>query len=344
MRRFSWPFRDALFHVVTNAVAHGIENEEQRRASGKPVVGRLELNVERHGQNLRVVCRDDGRGIDTKVIRLAARKRALVSAAELEKMNDADVIRLLLKGGLSTAGAVTEVSGRGVGLDVLRETVEKLNGSVSLRTDLGRGTEIEIGVPISLASLSALLLQCEGETLALPLQAVRKTLRIRPDELLVSTGKTSVLVDGTALPFLPLATVLKRGGQKHLDRTWSAFVLESGNQRAVAGVEGFGGVANIVIRTLPPHIVADATVAGVALDSDGNPRLVLDPKGVIEVIRTDTGESVERTPGTPRAGADRRRLADHAHAGKKHSGIGRVSGGCRGVGARGRGEDAREPL
>jgi len=161
--------RDALLHVVRNAVAHGIESPSQRIAAGKPTQGRVELRVERRGHRVAFICRDDGSGIDVEAVRRVAVRRGLVASSNAASLGLEEAVQIIMKGGVSTAATVDEVSGRGIGLDVVRETAARLQGEVKVHSRRGQGTSVEILVPVSLSSLRALELDTGGTIASLPL-------------------------------------------------------------------------------------------------------------------------------------------------------------------------------
>jgi two-component system chemotaxis sensor kinase CheA len=280
-------------------VAHGIEGEVERAAAGKPAAGRVVLSVERRGHRIAFLCRDDGRGIDVEAVRRVAAGRGLLPLAAPAETQE--VFRLLLKGGLTTASTVTEVSGRGVGLDVVRETVARLKGETSLRSEPGLGATIEICVPVSLSSLPALLVDAAGIAASLPLDAVRQTLRLASSDIARSADSDSIVYEGNVIPFVPLARALRRpssssSGRRH----WSAIVVQSGGDLAAIGVDRLLGTANVVVRPLPSGAEVDAVVAGAALDAEGHPQLVLDPDGLVAAARLGRGALAEPEPAPRR--------------------------------------------
>ncbi len=147
--------RDALLHVVRNAVAHGIEHPQERLVSKKPAQGRVELRVEQRGARVAFLCHDDGSGIDVEAVRQVAVRKGLVAASDVASLGLDEAVKIIMKGGVTTTGAVDEVSGRGIGLDVVRETAARLKGDVSIHSEAGKGTTLEISVPVSLSSLLA---------------------------------------------------------------------------------------------------------------------------------------------------------------------------------------------
>ncbi|HEY7699521.1 MAG TPA: response regulator, partial [Vicinamibacteria bacterium] len=279
--------RDALLHLVRNAVAHGIEDETGRRSSGKDPVGKLEISVERRGARLAFTCRDDGQGIDVRAIRRAAIERGMIPASQADSLTMEEATRLLLEGGFTTTTSVSEVSGRGIGLDVVRETATRLRGDIDIRTEAGRGTSVEITVPVSLSSLPAMLLEASGVTAALPLDAVPAALRLRDEDVARSPEAAKMLHAGESIPLTALSAILDPGGDSARNRgARSVVIVRSGDRRAALEVDRVIGTANLVVRRLPPWLRTDAVVAGAALDPRGLPQLVLDPEGIVQAAGT----------------------------------------------------------
>jgi two-component system chemotaxis sensor kinase CheA len=265
--------QQALVQLVRNAVAHGIESPEVRRSTGKPERGRIALEVVQLGPRVLLRCSDDGRGIDFDAVR-----RASGNPADTSKDQKA-LLQLLLKGGISTAGTVTQLSGRGVGLDLVRETVAKLGGDMQADTRAGQGTTMGITVPVSLSAFDALLLDVGGQIIALPLEAVKSTLRLGADDLARTPDGEGVMIDGA---LVPLVTPALPGSRPMRSRhAWSAVVLASGDQRVAMAVDRIVGIEPIVLRALPPLAAVSPVVMGCCLDDEGNPRLVLDPAELV---------------------------------------------------------------
>jgi len=285
--------RDALMHVVRNAVAHGIESESERIAAGKPPAGQVSLAVERRGDKMVFVCTDDGRGIDVESVKRQALRVGLLSAGDASSITPAEVFRLLLKGGLTTTRAIDEVSGRGIGLDVVRETAVRLRGEVKIQSEPGRGTTIELRVPVSLSSLSALVVDAEGVAVVVPLDAVRRTLRLVDSEIARSSDRDSIVYEGKVIPFVPLARALRRPlGAGRERQPWSAVVVGSGSALAAVGVDHLLGTETVVVRPLPAAIEAEAIVAGASLDAEGNPQLLIDPERLVMAAQAQRGALV----------------------------------------------------
>jgi two-component system chemotaxis sensor kinase CheA len=191
-------------------------------------------------------------------------------------------LALLLRGGISTSAVLSEVSGRGVGLDLIREALSSVGGSVALRTLAGQGTTVELTVPASLSALDALLVEAGGELAAIPLKAVLRASRLKPDDFNRSADATSIVFDGQVVPFFPLAWLLRLPHQGAGERqAWTTIVVKGEAGSLALGVDRLLGAEAIVARALPDSIDVDNTVAGVTLDADGNPRPLLDPDGLV---------------------------------------------------------------
>lgn len=284
----------ALVQLVRNAVAHGIENPAERRAAGKPVSGRIVLDISRRGALIVFTCRDDGRGVDLDAVRRAAQRRGM-AAAEIGRMGAQELTGLLLAGGLTTSEAVTEIAGRGIGLDVVRATVERLCGTISVETEPGAGTRFEIAVPLSLASIDALIVEAGGVEAAIPLDAVRTTLLLGGDAVTrAATGEVSVLYDRQAIPFLWLPQVL--GHRPLAAGKWPTVILVAAGGLLAVGTNLLRGVARTLVRPLPELAPASPVIAGAALDAEGNPRLVLNPDG----LRAEALSGASTEPEPPR--------------------------------------------
>jgi two-component system chemotaxis sensor kinase CheA len=289
---------DALLHVVRNAAAHGIESEQERARAGKSAVGIVRLEVERRGSKIAFTCHDDGRGIDVNALRREAVRTGALSPSAASATTDDDLFRILLQGGLSTTSTVTEVSGRGIGLDVVRETASRLQGSVTIRSEAGLGTRLELCVPVSLSSFSVLVVEAGGVSAVLPLDAVTRTIRLDSSEIAHTPTGDSIVQEGVVIPFAPLAKALRRPtGPARGHRIWSTVIVRSGEARAAFGVDRLLGTATAVVRPLPPHVEADPLVAGASLDAEGVPRLVLDANGLI--LAVETGRSAAEAAGAP---------------------------------------------
>lgn len=273
----------ALVQVVRNAVAHGIEAPDARATAGKDPAGRVAVSVSRRGSRVCFSCSDDGRGVDLDAVRAKAERKGMPQR-EARTLPTEEALRLLLRGGISTAQSVTGLSGRGVGLDLVRETAERLGGEVAIRTEAGRGTTVELVVPVLASSLEALIVEAAGQVAAIPLGATRRTVRVAADDLSRGPDGVTVAIDGASVPFVPLPPLLRAGGVG-VRAAWSAVLLESGGATVALGVESLVGVDTVILRPLPELTPAHPAVLGVWFDAGGAARVVLDPAGLLAAAR-----------------------------------------------------------
>jgi two-component system, chemotaxis family, sensor kinase CheA len=290
----------ALVQIIRNAVAHGIESGDERTRAAKPVVGVVSLAITRRDRRIVFSCSDDGRGVDLEVVRRVVLQRGLVESAATE-LGSEDIVRVLLRGGISTSKNVTEESGRGIGLDVVREAVEQLGGEVGFRSTPGIGTTFDIIIPPSLSSMDALIVQTGGNAgaVALPLHAVRATRRLEANEITLAAPGASIRYDEEAISFVPLVSALS-GTAWSAKSHWAVVVLAGADGLAAIGVERLLGTAKIVVRPLPQHLAASSIVVAASLDADGNPQLILDPDGLVAAARRGcvTELDIKRTKRT----------------------------------------------
>ncbi|HSS01967.1 MAG TPA: response regulator [Kofleriaceae bacterium] len=270
----------ALVQLVRNAVAHGIERPEDRAAAAKSLEGRVEIEFGLRGRRIAVTCRDDGRGIDLEAVRRAAEGIGL-ARDRARALDREQLIGLLLRGGITTSSEVTPLSGRGIGLDVVRDAAHVLGGEVVARTS-SFGTEITILVPAQVTGLSALALGGGTRIAAVPLASVRRVTRSTAMPVLRGGDGLLVALDDVMVPFAPLARLL---GAASNGAPSAIVIVDGGDGLAALGVDHVLGVDEIVVRALPSGAPIDPIVRGVALDAQGLPRPVLEPTAVVAAIR-----------------------------------------------------------
>jgi two-component system chemotaxis sensor kinase CheA len=289
--------QEAMLHVVRNAVAHGLESREERIRMGKPAEGLVRVEVERHGPKIHFRCRDDGRGLDLAAVRRSAVERGLLPAGAADPLGPEEAARLLLGGGISTSERVTEVSGRGIGLDVVRETAVRLQGEVRIGGEPGLGMEVEMRVPHSLSVFPALAVEIAGTPALIPFDGVVRALQVTDKELARSPGGDTVLFEAGSLPFLALEEIFARNPERN-GRSRPAVVVRAASGMAVVGVDRILGVQEAVTRPMPVLAWADPVVSGAGLDAQGDPRLILDPESMVRAARSRGGAAAaaERPP------------------------------------------------
>ena len=293
--------RDALAHVVRNAVVHGVESAQERAAVSKKAVANVRVSVQRRGSRVAFVCSDDGRGMNVDAVRTAAIAHGVVSESVAQSMSDTQVIELLRVSGVSTSTNVTELAGRGIGLDVAQESAAALKGEMHISSVTGQGATIEIVVPISIALMQGLMVETGGLLAIIPLDDIRETMRVTDADIARSVDGGSIFFEGGFIPFLPLERMLRHSATTGRGRmNWSAVVVQTGDRTVAVGVDRLQGTQHFVMRPLSSLIKADAIVAGATLDAEGNPQLVLDAAGIVAAADRTRGVSdakeVERLP------------------------------------------------
>lgn len=280
--------RDALQHAVRNAVVHGLEHGQDRLAAGKPPAGNVTVRFERQGQRIRVSCDDDGRGVDVTAVHAAAvRKGVLAGSAALDTHS---ALELILEKSLSTSPTVTELAGRGVGVDTIRDVVRRLKGTVTFSSDPGRGMAVMMLVPVSLFSVPVVVARVSGRDVAVPQEAVASVETYGPESLMRSATGRSLLLGGTPVPFVSLASALRWEEPPAAAGRETALIVDVDGVRAAIGVDRAVETTELIVAPLTDAFPPVPLVSGVSFDADGRPELVLDPHALLEAAR------VERAP------------------------------------------------
>lgn len=274
---------DPLIHLLRNALDHGIEMPEERRRLGKPETGTLLLRARHDGGKVVVTLEDDGRGIDPQLLRDTALRRGFLDKGEAELWSDSQLHDLVFMPGFSTSPIVTDISGRGMGLDVVRTNVEKLKGQVQVTSQIGKGARFVISLPLSLATIRALLIQCAGEVLAVPLFSVMKTLHLPREGITPVQGKLAIVEEGEVIPVHSLATALGWEGGQGLQRSARLMlvVLHAGERRTAFVVEDILGAREIVTKDLGSHLQGVRYLAGTTILGSGQVALILDVPALV---------------------------------------------------------------
>ena len=291
----------SLLHIVRNAVDHGIEPPAVRLAAGKPAHATIRLHAMQLGSEVIIAVTDDGRGIDVAAVRTGAEREGIVTAA----MSEQDLFALTMRPGLSTASFVTDVSGRGVGLDVVRTNVEAARGRVEIRSEPGVGAEFRVIVPITLAVLRCLLVEVASQRFALPFHRVILTQADDSSAQLSAEGRPMVWVHDQPVPVSDLSLTL---GLPAAAITGPIVVLDDGSQRHAFHVDRLLGQRDVVIKGLNPLVAGLAVIAGASIEPDGSIVLVLDPPGLIRRSRASGRTTSATATAVTAAGADRARV------------------------------------
>ncbi|HEV8584879.1 MAG TPA: hybrid sensor histidine kinase/response regulator [Methylomirabilota bacterium] len=287
---------DPLLHLVQNTIAHGIEPPEERRALGKPVAGTVTLSAAHEGGAVLVEVEDDGRGLDPDVLRRRAVAQGFVPADAV--LDDREALDLVFLPGFSTARAVTTAAGRGVGMDVVRTNVRRLNGDVEVRSVVGEGTRFTLRLPLTLLVSEALLVTVAGERMAAPLNAVQMVMEVRPEDTRPGPRGEAIVVGEETVDLVPLAALL--GFEPPPRRARRAVLVVRGAGRAVAiEVDEILYKQEIVIKPLGEFLTGVGPYGGASVGADGRVTLLLDPGALVEagtraVVARDEGRAARR--------------------------------------------------
>jgi two-component system chemotaxis sensor kinase CheA len=269
---------DPIVHLLRNAVDHGIETPDEREKQGKPAVGRLTLSAARDRSNVLIKVSDDGRGIDRAKVLRKARDTGLIDPATAE-LTDEELMRLISKPGFSTAEAVTEISGRGVGIDAVQNRVRALGGSVDIRTAPGRGTTVTARLPLTLAIMRALLARVENEVYAIPMAHVRETISLEGANVSTLQGKPVLVLREVVMPIVRLRNVVGLPEQSSAvlpDETEQVIVIELADKEVAVVVDQLPGQQEIVVKQFDGVRGGLTLFTGATILGDGAPALIVD--------------------------------------------------------------------
>jgi len=266
---------DPLVHIIRNSIDHGIESPEERVSKGKPQKGKIVIDAYQKGTQIVIDISDDGKGIDIEAIKSKAITRGLVTVEEAEKMSDDAIINLIFLPGFSTKDISTELSGRGVGMDVVKSNVAKLNGYVEIFTEKDRGTTFRISLPLTLAIIQAMMIQVGDETYAIPQSMIEETLRVGINEIKEVTGQKVLTVREKVLPLFILNEILGIPGHAESQKRY-ILVASVGEKRFCISVDSVLGQEEIVIKTINGIDSEECGIMGATITGDGKVVLILD--------------------------------------------------------------------
>ncbi len=303
---------DPLIHLIRNAIDHGLESPEERIACGKPPTGTIRLSARHADSHILITLEDDGRGIAVDAVKRKAVERGVATQEQADRMTDQEAVELIFEPGLSTAKEISDVSGRGVGMDVVRANVEKLNGGVEVQSRAGAGTSFTIRLPLTLAIVQALLVRIAGVIYAIPIHAVTETLRVEEDQIHAVNHRDAMVLRGTVLPLVALRQVFgvveqetpEVGGEERL----VVAVHADASRQVGLIVDGLVGEQEIVIKPLGQFVGDVAGISGAAILGDGSVALILDVAALVaQAIRDGTTVAPAETAAARGKGATRGR-------------------------------------
>ncbi|MDR3508342.1 MAG: chemotaxis protein CheA, partial [Caulobacteraceae bacterium] len=263
---------DPLVHLVRNAADHGLETPEQRRAAGKPETGQMRLSARQSGGEVIITVKDDGRGIDRERVRARAESQGLLEPGA--QVSDSELLMMIFQPGFSTAAQITSLSGRGVGMDELKRTIEALRGSIDVVSKPGEGSEFSLRIPLTLAIIDGLLVRVGQGRYVIPLAAVEECLELSLDEDLRSRGRSFISLRDSLVPFLRLRELFHTGTQPELHQ--KVVVISTGGERVGLVVDQIVGDHQTVVKSLSKLHADVVTFSGATILGDGGVALILD--------------------------------------------------------------------
>jgi two-component system chemotaxis sensor kinase CheA len=275
---------DPLVHLVRNSLDHGLEGAQEREAAGKPATGTLEIAAHHTGGSVLISVRDDGRGIDPARVAHKAAERGLIASEAVDSVDLAQAIELLFSAGFSTAEQMSDISGRGVGLDAVRTTIRGLGGEVMVQSELGQGTTTQIRLPLTLAIVATLLVEAQRQPFVIQLDRVQMTLKLEDYPMRRVGGQRMLVLRDEVLPILDLAGSL--GYEQATDASYGVAVRGS-EQRVVLAVDHLVGQRELVTRPLPEGVGAHPALSGGAVLSSGQIALVLDCDALTATVKNE---------------------------------------------------------
>jgi two-component system chemotaxis sensor kinase CheA len=278
---------DPLVHLVRNAVDHGIETPEERRAAGKSEKCVVRLSAQQVGDRILIQVSEDGRGMRPELLRRKAVEKGLLSAEAAMGLDDAASLKLIFMPGFSTKDQLSDVSGRGVGMDVVKTNIQKLNGHIEIDSHPGKGTTFSITLPLTLAILPVLVVRQAQQPFAIPLSLVHEIVRLEPEQVQTVSGRAALTIRNEVLPVRSLAGML---GRETIQPPRFGVLMQSGVTRFVLAVDSFAGREDVIVKPLVD--IKSEGVAGVTLASDGSVVLVLEMDALLNKEQTETRESL----------------------------------------------------
>ena len=287
---------DPLVHIIRNSCDHGIEDPETRKAAGKPEKGLVQLKAYNEGNHIVVEIVDDGKGLDADMLKSKSIEKGIITEREADAMSEKEAFGLIFRPGFSTAAKVTNVSGRGVGMDVVKTNIEKLNGIIDIESEVGKGTVMKLKIPLTLAIIQSLLVGTQEEFYAIPLASVLETVRVPIDDIYTIDGKNVLRLRDEVLSLVRLSDVF--GVEKAFDGGDQTYVVIIGVAEAKLGiiVDTLVGQEEIVIKSMGDYLQNIPGIAGATIRGDGRVTLIIDVGAMMEMakdIKVDIRAEIE---------------------------------------------------
>ena len=276
---------DPLIHIIRNSCDHGIEKPEDRLALGKPETGTVTLKAYNEGNHIVIEIADDGKGLDAQMLKQKGIEKGVISEREVDTMSDKEAFGIIFKPGFSTAATISNVSGRGVGMDVVKTNIEKLNGIIDIESEKGVGTTQKLKIPLTLAIIQALLVAVQEEYYAIPLSSVIETVRVSQDEIYTVDGKSVLRLRDEVLSIVRLADIFKVDSV--LENTNEVYVVVIGlaEQKMGVIVDYLVGQEEVVIKSLGYYLKGTEGIAGATVRGDGKITMIVDVAAMMEMAK-----------------------------------------------------------
>jgi two-component system chemotaxis sensor kinase CheA len=281
---------DPLIHLIRNAVDHGIESTDERLRAGKSAAGQLKITASHEENQVVITVADDGAGIDPGRLRESAIRKGILSEEEAALLSEKESIHLIFRPGFSTAESVSDVSGRGVGMDIVRNHIEKLSGTIDIETQLGTGTRFKIKLPLTLAIITGLLIKLEGRTYILPMSSVVEIVRLPPTEIQTIKGDSVVVIRKQVLPVVWLHEYFNIPRAKISRKHLPIVVVGTAEKRFALVVDELNGNQEIVVKSLGSYIGKINCVSGATILGNGSVALILEVSAIARMIAGGTGQ------------------------------------------------------
>ena len=269
---------EPLIHLIRNAVDHGIEDPDERERFGKPRKGTLKLSAYYHGDRIFIEVADDGRGIDTEKVKAKALEKGLITPDRADKMTDKDILFLIFHPGFSTTEGVSQVSGRGVGMDVVMNTVTTFRGTIDIETERGKGTKITLSFPLTVGIIRSLLVSVNGTFFAIPIYSVLEIIQADDAQITTVSGKDVLILRDLTIPLINLGEALELGGGS----IGYVIVSQVGSQKVAFTVEDLFGDEEVVVKPLGKIVGEVQGISGATITGDGKVVLILDLDGILK--------------------------------------------------------------
>jgi two-component system chemotaxis sensor kinase CheA len=271
---------DPLIHIVRNSLDHGFELPEIRCAIGKPMVGTLTIRATQESDRVIIEIIDDGKGIDPEVIKRKAYEKGILDEMALERISDQEAVNLVFAPGFSTAEVISDLSGRGVGMDVVKTAIEKVNGAISLVSEKGKGTKIQLSLPLSMAVTNVMIIESDGQLFGVPMDSVVETVRVPRADIRMIKHSLATVLRGRIVPLKPINTLLEIPAPPlaNDDDELAVLVVRLGDESVGLLVDDFRETVDIILKPMTGVLAQISAYAGSALLGDGSVLMVLNIK------------------------------------------------------------------